>query len=359
MELSELKRDKQLLLAYLGIEREGTNMTCPFHGGKGSFSVYQHEGIYMWKCHAGCQFGTIIDAAMRKTGASDYHAAVMVLERELGIVIGKNEEYAEPIIDTARANAFIDHAHETLLNSPEQQEMYMRDKRGLSLDVVKQYRIGFAQNIGITGKNWNVFGWVLPVTDANGALLGVKLHTEKPLWVSANKPAPKAMWAPFGTYPASDPHHGTKTLWPAPEVSKMQQSSDLYICPGELKALALISAGKWATSPTTGESKMPERLVQRIVRCQPDRVFIPYDDDKPKLNKATGQMVSAGNNWKDAMIDALSEVGIAATCFRFHEVIPELKCKRTKTGKPFKSGLYHSPFVRPAKRPAGAQITKY
>ncbi len=354
MELSELKRNKEYLLTYLGIPREGTNMTCPFHNGKGCFSVYIHEGVWFYKCHSSCGFGTIIDAAMKKSGVTDCHAALMVLERELGIKIIADEEYIDPVIDLERANAFITDAHENLLASQELQDQYMKSKRGLSLEVVKAYKIGFVSGVGIKGKAWNVFGWVLPITDPSGKLLGVKLHTEKPLWNNPAKPAPKAVWAPFGTYPAGDPHHGTKTLWPAPEMRDLYQgmdkAKDLYICPGELKALALISAGKWATSPTTGESKMPDRLVQRIVKCQPDRVFIPFDDDKPKLNKGTGQMVSPGNNWKDAMVEALAEVGVSAVPFRLHEECPAIVCKRTKAGKPYKSGVYHSPMLRCPKR---------
>ncbi|MFA7279141.1 MAG: hypothetical protein WC100_03505 [Sterolibacterium sp.] len=318
MELSELKRDRNLLLAVLKIQREGQHLPCPFHGGGKAFCVWRgDDGVWLWKCNStGCGWGTVVDAAMKMFNVQTCRDAINALEKELGIKIGRDEDYIEPRIDVDRAEAFIKDAHDYLMNSTEVQEQWLKKKRGIeNLETVQKYRLGFVDGAGFHGKNWRIFGWVLPVTDAAGHLVGVKLHTERPPWPEG----PKCLWAPFGTYPVEDirkgihPKHGPHTLWPPPEHHAGVQQ--LYFCPGELKALAMIAAGLPATAPTNGENKLPDRLVQRIAAAKPGSLAISYDDDKPKM--INGKMVSHGNVWKDSMIEAFKPTGIVTLPFAF------------------------------------------
>lgn len=323
MELSELKRDRAMFFAFLGISALGKHLPCPFHKGGDSFSVWQgRDGIWIWKCHSGCGTGTIVDAAMLRYNVRHCAAAVECIEKELGVKIGRDEEYVEPIIDNDRAESLIKAAHDYLMSNFSVQETWLIGKRGISnLATVEKYRLGFLPGVDITFKKketgrpypLKIFGWVLPITNARGVLQAVKFHTEKECWPGA----PKCLFAPFGTYPATEPRHGSYTLWPAPE--QCPAGADLYLHPGELKALAHEAAGFYTTSPTSGENKFPDRFVKRIGAVGAGKVFLPYDDDKPKM--VNGVWRSPGNEWKDAMVKALAVAGIP--CFPFSFGTPQ------------------------------------
>ncbi len=303
MDLSSLKRDKGFLLSILGVpETAGKTQhaKCPFHSDKmGSLSLWQDsDGSWLWKCHSGCGTGTIIDATMLKHGTKSCFDAIKHLESSLGVTIAKDEEYQEPLIDLKKAEAFIAEAHKKLCEDFELQEKYMVSRRGINtLDIIKKYRIGFLTDARLFNGRARIFGWVLPITDAGGNLRAVKLHTERPPWPNG----PKCLWAPFGTYPKGEPKHGTFTLWPPPESYK--EGEALYLCPGELKAVVMLSSGFNATAPTSGENKFPQRLVDRISKCKPGKVCVVFDDD------------TAGIKWRDSVISSLNAAGVPTTSF--------------------------------------------
>ena len=313
MELSALKRDRAMLLAVLGIDSAGQHLKCPFHAeATGSLAVWQgrEDGVWLWKCHAGCGTGTIIDAAMKQYRCGTPREAFAALERELGVKIGCDEDLQDTIIDLERAEKFIAEAHNLLMNSFRIQETYLIGKRGISnLDVIRKYRVGFVEHAGFAGKSWSITGWVLPITDAGGSVMAVKLHTEVRPWPDG----PKCLFAPFGTHPAEKPRHGVYTLWPPPEDFTGCES--LYLCPGELKAIAEIASGACATAPTSGENKFPDRFAERILKCKPGRIFVPFDDDEPKATPAG--MRSAGREWKDSVSDAFKKKGVAVYPFAY------------------------------------------
>ncbi len=73
--LEEAKRRLPLpaLMAQLGDgDRAGKSAPCPFHEDSSpSFSVFPSEdGLYRWKCHAGCGQGDAIDYLQRRRGLS-------------------------------------------------------------------------------------------------------------------------------------------------------------------------------------------------------------------------------------------------------------------------------------------------
>ncbi len=302
MDLSEVKRDEGLLLSVLGLKKGGRHEKCPFHpDGHGSLSVWRQGEVWFWKCHSGCGSGTILDAAMLRYNAQGAGAALRAIERELGVRIGRDEEYVEPRLDKERAERMVAFAHKTLLESFELQEEYLVGKRRIhDLAVVRHYRIGFILNHAFAGwGSWRLTGWVMPVTDADGELLAVKIHTEMKR-DQYTKNIPKCLWAPFGTYPENQPKHGTYTLWPPPE--RWQAPDQLCVCPGELKALAMIDVGVPATSPTVGEGKaLPRRLIDRLVKVRARELYLAYDNDP------------TGRAWRDQNIDALAEAGLHVT----------------------------------------------
>lgn len=328
MELSELKRSRDYLLSVLGIQKAGHSMRCPFHTDKSpSFSVWQgpRDHVWLWKCNSGCGMGTIIDAAMKVYSVRFADEAYRALEKELGIKIGRDEELVEPIINDNIAEQFVNDAHANLINSPELQDVWMRKKRGIfDLDTIRRFRVGFVtpDKFAIRQKPWwRMFGWIMPVTDASGMMVAVKLHTERALWQIPNKKSPKCVWLPFGTYPPKDPKHGTATLWPNPEL--FAGVENLYLCAGELKALAMISAGFAAIAPTGGESALKESLVNRIVKAAPKKVFIVADKDEAKM--INGKLIRHGDVWRDAVLKQLRAADLSCHSFFTGQKIEESK----------------------------------
>lgn len=322
MDLSALKRDSALLMAVLGRERPGQHIKCPFHADeRGSMSVWQTaDGVWFWKCHSGCGSGTIIDAAMRAYNCSSPAEAVRAIERELGVKIGRDEEYQEPRIDADRAERLVVEAHKFLMGNEDIQERMLRGKRGISdLGLVERFRLGFGIGMRFRGwQSWKLTGWVLPITDARDRLVAVKIHTEMRR-DQRTRTIPKCLWAPFGTYPPppSKPKNGTLTLWPPPEV--WTKPRRLYVCPGELKAMAMLGAGLAATSPTSGEGgKLPSRLVDRLRAVTPGHVFVAYDDDP------------AGRKWRDALAEQISQAGLAVATLKFSLQSPVKPCQQAQ-----------------------------
>ena len=83
--------------------------------------------------------------------------------------------------------------------------------------------------------------WTLPVLHHEGArtLIGVKLHRDPP------RPGQsKGGWHT----------RGRAALFPLLEAQALDAGAEVILAPGELKALAYVSAGLPATSPTTGEA---------------------------------------------------------------------------------------------------------
>lgn len=306
MKLSDLKQSKEILLQILGIEKDG-QVKCPFHDDRrASMNVKLRGGIWSWKCFAGCGSGTCIDAAIKVYNLKSASDAIKTIEKEMGVIIVKDEEIQEPIIDMVKAEEFINYAHNNLISNFALREYYSQKRKIFKMSTILKYRIGFIEkHIFPQWKKWDLTGWVMPITNMRGELVAVKIHQEKKF----SSPSPKALWAPFGTYPEYDykrnikPINGLLTLWPPPEL--YTKKDVLIITPGELKALALIDSGYSATSPTTGENKLPERLFKRIESCGFKKIFINYDNDR------------AGKDYKDLLVKGFSNLGILAIPFAY------------------------------------------
>jgi hypothetical protein len=171
------------------------------------------------------------------------------------------------------------------------------NKRGFTAELCARYCVGFMPWLRFTG--WkralpNV--WTIPISDAVGRVLAVKLHRERP-----PEGCPKGLWAPFGTEPPDKPRHGWPSLWPAPET--FGKSDVLYLLPGELKALAVLGTGRAATSPTAGEAgRWTPGLLARLAGRP---IVIVFDDD------------DAGRRWRDATLAALKPLAVSLRAVSF------------------------------------------
>jgi hypothetical protein len=315
MDLSEIKGSVEHLMAILGMEgqRPKRSMKCPFHQDSSpSFSIWREQSKWFWKCHKGCGSGTVIDAVMVRDGLNTPAEAVRAIERELGMNVYRDEDYVEPVLDQAKCEHLITAAHTTLMDDFDLQETYMLGKRGIEdLEVMRKYRIGFREKLRFKKwRTWCFDAWVIPITRADGTLFGIKLHIEKRHSGRHNTKIPKNLWAPYGTYPKDGPKNGGLTLWPPPE--SFRHAADLYLCPGELKALAMIGAGCKATSITAGEGgKFPARLARRLAAVNPGRIIVPLDNDE------------TGHRFFNAVKDALQKFHMQVLSIDFSEVEAE------------------------------------
>lgn len=304
IDLVEVKRDSRVLFQALGIERPGQHLQCPFHDdSKGSMSVWQDEtGCWRWRCHAGCGAGTIVDAVALSEGVTDREAIGRLTK--VGHCNRKEVQHARrtartiadplPVPDRDRLMAFQEAAVLNLQQRPDLQQKWLK-KRGIKLHTAKRYALGFMESCRFPEwPTWTIRNaWCIPIVAPDCTTRAVKLHLESP-----GERMPKCLWAPFGTAPKADPskgikpRHGWATLWPWP--GWYLDCEMLWLVPGELKALALISGGKAAVSITAGETSP---WCSRLIEPFKDReVILQYDDDK------------AGLKFRDATVKAIAPV---------------------------------------------------
>jgi hypothetical protein len=71
-----------LLMRRLGLgDHAKKNALCPFHDDRNpSFSIFQQNGMWFWKCHAGCQQGDEITLLQKLTGVTRFEATKLFLE---------------------------------------------------------------------------------------------------------------------------------------------------------------------------------------------------------------------------------------------------------------------------------------
>ncbi len=335
--LDSIKHDGPALFALLGIERAGTHCRCPFHGpdNKPSLSVWRNEAGWHFRCHASnCpagNVGSIVDAvalierippgkAIERLTGQRYTPPADSLRR-VNAPPAPPPEPVPPVPNLEAVRRFVERAKKTLCESEQLQSVWLK-KRGLLLDTVISHDVGFMPFARFAGWKHSLQNvWVIPITDARGNVVGVKLHRENA------KTGPKVLWAPFGTQPADKPRHGFPTLWPPPEhegnwseraaIFETEGGFDrneaqrragldcgwLYLLPGELKALAVSGAGRAATSITGGENH--RWTPGQIARLAGRKVCIVYDDDP------------AGHVFRDKTIQALYGAAVEVKAITF------------------------------------------
>jgi len=324
--LDDLKQDAAALLAVLCLERPGNHGRCVFCENRDAMSVHHSEAGWRFKCHSCGAAGSIVDAVALAENCTPADACKRLAgtghtPRRPGPprrhTFTAPREPLPPVPDESRLQALLHRATETLFSNTELQRRWL-GKRGIPLAVAQAHGLGFMPWARFTGWKHAVRDtWVIPISDAAGKVLALKLHRENP-----PPKAPKCLWAPFGTEPKDGPRHGWATLWPPPETywpddlfqeragilefdAKLPRAEAeaaarldvghalpwLYLCPGELKALAVIGAGCQATSITAGEShRWTPGFLSRLAGR---RLCVVFDDDP------------AGHRFRDTTIAAL------------------------------------------------------
>jgi len=206
-------------------------------------------------------------------------------------------------------------------------------RRGIDLNIARQFYTGYIHRAYFRTQLVK-FSFILPLFAPNGRLLGLKIHRDfrgegesKCKWIISAENC-KALWPPpewarhaeLPKYicdwaePWIDRFEGFRSVgaksveasfrddlaeWQARKsfgAANALVEYDgrwLFLCGGELKALAMICAGFWATAPMTGENNFwtPE-ILSRLADL---RICILFDEDKQ------------GREFRDATISALLE----------------------------------------------------
>lgn len=245
---------------------------CPAHDDHNpSFQLDEgDDGRALVRCHAGCDTRDVL-ASLGLTVADLFNGDQSKTSRpdvQCRDLNGR-EPAPPPNPDVTRLQRFSEELSRRQSAHPDSQTAAL-SRRGISREIACAYGIAFFDNI--TFDRWRPIEnvWCIPIPTPTGEYRGVKLHKE-----GAAKGTPKTLWAPFGSEPTDRPRHGWTTLWPPAEW--FASTEPITICEGELKAAAVLSAGRNAVSPTTGAAtRWTPKLVQHLYGR---RVVILYDAD--------------------------------------------------------------------------------
>lgn len=295
------RKDMGLLCRTLGVPGPGNHRSVFRQESKPSLSIYANDdGIASWKDHGSGECGDIFAAVMALDRCTFSEAVERItgdkpqapsLRGERPQVQAKPiPEPVAPVPDPERIQRFSEHlSRHYVATKPMQLEALAR--RGIAPATAATWGLTYFRSLNFQGAREFKETWAIPIPDADGNYLAVKLHREQH--------KPKGMWAPFGTLPEKDPKHGWTTLFPPPEW--FPPLEPLYICEGELKALAVISTSRHATSPTTGAGF--RWTPGNIEKFAGRHVHILFDDD------------DEGRKFRDNTLTALSPVVASIRAF--------------------------------------------
>lgn len=272
------------------------------------------NGVYTFRCYAaGCgKSGTLVDAIAYSRKIDP----VQVI-KDL-FTSGKITEYVRksrcspvapthkkrasvvPVPDEGRLHEFLDKA----IRERDEHWSYIEQfGRGITHEIASKYCVGFRKYVRFQGWRPIENVWCIPVQH-EGKTVAVKLHLQKA------RDGWKSGWAPFGTEKSNEndkkPRCAYLTFWPSPEWFDLNIDEPIFICPGELKALACLSLKLpvrfGATAHTQGEGV---RLVEEEAkRFEGKRVVVVWDDD-PGKTMPDGRVIYPGRDFRDHIVEAL------------------------------------------------------
>ncbi len=261
--LNFLRADRDALVRALtdaGAKVTGSAVRCPFHDDqRASGSIHRDDqGTWRYKCHGCDAAGDVLDIVRRARGV-DFPTAMSLLTGSNG--------HAPPAKQSDLGAA----CAARLLKDPAAITR-LWESRAIDRATAERFGVG----ISADGRYWT-----LPIADVGGHVAAVKHHRVNPAGDGT-----KCFWLPKGT----DSRH----TWPA----CLDGPGPVWLCPGELKALAVIAAGRPAVGITGGEAaELPGELAD-VLRGRP--VAIAPDDD------------DAGAKWGARVVAALTSAGIDA-----------------------------------------------
>ncbi len=291
--LDFIRSDRNLLVGSLvdaGTEFSGNSCRCPFHDDRHpSAGIFKRDNSTAWlyRCH-GCEWttegkstGDVFDVVRKTSGCSFDEAC-----SRLGVADAKRHGQAHASGNGKNSKSasatdlgkFAADAHQRLMSDKAALE-HLFQSRGVDAETAKQFRLG------ITGEPGRRY-WTFPI-ERDGQVIALKSHA-----VDGQKP--KCQWnLPDGV--------GSNQIYPI----ALDAPGSIWLCPGELKALAVASIGRKAIGITSGEGneKTPTSLSQEVIEVikqSGEDVAIPCDDD------------DTGKAWGLHIRQQLSDVGIEA-----------------------------------------------
>jgi len=291
-QLDAARADRGRLVAALqeaGATIRGSAVRCPFHqDGRASGGIHEHGGAFWFTCQAGCEWngkrssGDLVAVLMKSRGLtfhqalaelgiagpgrppSDGNGAPSDASGAAGGVTTPNRATRPEAGDGPDAATLAAEAAARLQGDADALARLWNTR---AIDAATARRFGLG--IDTTGQYWT-----MPVRDGAGRVLGLKHHRIDPAGDGT-----KCFWLPKGV--------NSRHTWPV----YLEPSGPVWFCPGELKALAVISAGRASIGVTGGESAdlpagLAELLTGRTVALAPD------DDE-------------AGRRWAEKSRDAL------------------------------------------------------
>lgn len=235
------------------VSGDEVRVNCVFHDDS-SPSLYCNATTGRWYCH-GCQAQgkSIISFHSTLEGISHDEAASLLFR-----------EYVHPVIDPECVARWNDHLHST----PTAIQHIQRTRR-IDLDVCDRYGVGFD---GVR--------FTLPVFDEYGQLVNIKLYDP----LAKRRGLPKMLnWSDD-----NEPRKfGSPTmLFPLRVLddARDQGEDTVFITEGELDALAMLSIGLMAVSPTAGVKSWPDHY-NHLFRGL--HVVVVYDNDAEGIKYAS------------------------------------------------------------------------
>jgi hypothetical protein len=296
-ELDRLRTDRGQLVAALqdaGGRIDGDKVGCPFHDdAKASGGIHESDGAWFYTCHAcawngGKRSGDLVDVT-RRARDLDFRGALAALgvngnaRNRGGTPAACHATAPDGAADRGKRATGQERALDAKFDAGElaaecaarlQVDPAALGKlwatRAVDVDTARRFGVGLSIEGGY---------WTFPVSDG-GRVVAVKHHR------ADAGTEPKCFWEPRGI--------DSRRLWPV----GLDCPGPVWLCPGELKALCLIAAGRSAAGITGGETaELPDGLVDLLAGRS---VAVVGDDDE------------AGRKWTRAALAKLGDGGIDA-----------------------------------------------
>ena len=221
---------------------------CPFHEDREpSFGFNRNTG--QWCCFAGCGKGSAFDYIMQTSGMS-FKEALFELGDQVGVPRPFKKQKSRPPISEALIQQW-----EKNLWADEAVCRWLREKRGLSDDILKKYEIGWDLK-----RQRNT----IPIRDERGNVVNVRLYNAKK--------KPKIINYTEGRHKYGSPPR----LYGLAELTQYQ-GKQVILCEGEWDRLLLQQEGFMAVTGTHGASTFRPEWIPHFKEKD---VVIIYDCDR-------------------------------------------------------------------------------
>ncbi len=233
---------------------------CPFHKEEDpSFSFSPSTGA--WKCFAGCGKGSIFDFIMKRTGAK-FLDVLKDLAAKFNVPlpgVDKRPPISEDLVNSWCQN----------LQSEPGAINWITEKRGLKLDTIKKFMIGWDPK---RSKN------TIPVRDKYGKVVNVRLYNAKK--------KPKICNFTDGKHKYGSPAR----LYGIGHLSKLPDGAQVILCEGEWDMLLLRQEDFNAVTGTGGCNTFRREWAKEF---KGKKVVVLYDADEEGKKAANETVLRA------------------------------------------------------------------